>query len=312
MKPTQPATPSPSLGDLTPETYAPKTVSPDVSILNGLLHLIKVGNASGWSRSWNAATVIKAKECEGALSRLLAFSTSTQGHKVVAELEVRNGIVSLKHTLAPAEQFYDGMKLYASPTAAQCACPQHGRWLAADDIYRMVRELDVAMNGAKAANKQASLCDIFEELKEYIEAVKAGVVVPAAQGQKAVAGENLYSAFIRAFAYIAKRGHQEDCPADHEPYEYCNCGWDDIISNCALWKRLFSSPVPASGEGMKVPDGWKLVPEYVTDEMLSAGSKAGKWTEWNQRRYENEDAYGYPAEVWDAMLAAAPVQGETK
>lgn len=65
------------------------------------------------------------------------------------------------------------------PTDAhtECLCPQHGRWLAADDIYRMVRELDVEMNGLNGAAKQASLCDIFQELKDYIEAAKADVVI---------------------------------------------------------------------------------------------------------------------------------------
>lgn len=56
----------------------------------------------------------------------MAAPSPSLGEPMV-ELEVRNGIVSLKHTLAPTEQFYDGMKLYASPTAAQeqkpdCKC----------------------------------------------------------------------------------------------------------------------------------------------------------------------------------------------
>jgi hypothetical protein len=50
-----------------------------------------------------------------------------------------------------------------------CLCPEHGRWLHADSIYQMVRELDVAMNGTGAA-RQASLCDIFGQLIDCITA----------------------------------------------------------------------------------------------------------------------------------------------
>lgn len=55
--------------------------------------------------------------------------------------------------------------------ATDCMCPAHGRWLHADSIYQMVRELDVAMNGDGAA-RQASLCDILGQLIECITASK--------------------------------------------------------------------------------------------------------------------------------------------
>ncbi len=46
----------------------------------------------------------------------------------------------------------------------ECVCPQHGRWKNADDINRLVRELDVAWNGEAGAAKQASLCDIVSQI----------------------------------------------------------------------------------------------------------------------------------------------------
>ena len=49
--------------------------------------------------------------------------------------------------------------------------PIKGDWISADDINRMVKELDVAMNGDKAA-EQARLCDIQSELLEIIERTK--------------------------------------------------------------------------------------------------------------------------------------------
>lgn len=47
----------------------------------------------------------------------------------------------------------------------ECSCPQHGDWIAADDVNRLVRDLDVAINGEAGAAKQASLCDIVAQMK---------------------------------------------------------------------------------------------------------------------------------------------------
>lgn len=43
------------------------------------------------------------------------------------------------------------------------ADPGSGRWYAAEDIDRMVRDIDVAMNGEGAA-RQAKLCDIYGQI----------------------------------------------------------------------------------------------------------------------------------------------------
>lgn len=51
----------------------------------------------------------------------------------------------------------------AEPAGDVCHCPQHGSWIAAADVKRLVREIDVALNGEGAA-KQASLCDIAAQI----------------------------------------------------------------------------------------------------------------------------------------------------
>lgn len=66
-------------------------------------------------------------------------------------------------TLAEAIELTD----YINAEAGECRCPQHGRWLGADDINRMVRELDVAMNGDGAA-QTPRLSDIHQQLLERI------------------------------------------------------------------------------------------------------------------------------------------------
>lgn len=48
-------------------------------------------------------------------------------------------------------------------TAPAASDPTHGNWIAADDVNRLVRELDVALNGDGAA-QQASLCDIVSQV----------------------------------------------------------------------------------------------------------------------------------------------------
>lgn len=46
-----------------------------------------------------------------------------------------------------------------------CHCPEHGSWIHADDVKRLVREIDVALNGEEGAAEQASLCDVAGQLK---------------------------------------------------------------------------------------------------------------------------------------------------
>lgn len=52
-------------------------------------------------------------------------------------------------------------------TEDQITEPTQGRWYYAEDIDKMVRELDVAMNGSGAA-QQAKLCDIVGQLLKRI------------------------------------------------------------------------------------------------------------------------------------------------
>lgn len=49
----------------------------------------------------------------------------------------------------------------------ECSCPTCGKWYAAEDIDRMVREIDAAMNGDKAA-AQAKFCDIFGQVIQRV------------------------------------------------------------------------------------------------------------------------------------------------
>lgn len=159
------------------------------------------------------------------------------------------------------------------------------------DVKVLARQL------AESIDFTAGPVQAREAFEKRLDAMAIPASPPAAKGQKAVDGENLYSAFIHAFAYIAKRGHQVGCTADHEPYERCICGWDDIISNCALWKRQFASPIPASG--------WVMVPREPTKEMLDSAETCRLYTEEDGSDWRNSYA------TWRDMLAAVAV-GETK
>ncbi len=60
--------------------------------------------------------------------------------------------------------------LYTAPQAD--SAPTSGNWVYADDVNRLVRELDVALNGKAGAAAQASLCDVAAQVR--LEAAKRG------------------------------------------------------------------------------------------------------------------------------------------
>lgn len=63
-------------------------------------------------------------------------------------------------TAAGVQAVIDLLHTNASqPQGDVCSCPEHGTWLHADDIDRMVREIDVALHGDGAAARP-KLCDI--------------------------------------------------------------------------------------------------------------------------------------------------------
>jgi len=63
----------------------------------------------------------------------------------------------------------DCRRVYAAMLAAAPQAPQpaqaDGDWVRADDVQRLTRELDVALNGEAGAARQASLCDLVAQVK---------------------------------------------------------------------------------------------------------------------------------------------------
>ena len=79
---------------------------------------------------------------------------------------------TVKDDLTLAEAI--GLSDHLNAERSYCTCPQHGTWLAADDIHRMTRELDVAMNGDGAA-QMPRLSDIYTQLLERIARPADGI-----------------------------------------------------------------------------------------------------------------------------------------
>lgn len=54
----------------------------------------------------------------------------------------------------------------------ECHCPEHGTRYRADGIDKMVRDIDVAINGEAGAAKQAMLCDVVGQIIENATALR--------------------------------------------------------------------------------------------------------------------------------------------
>lgn len=72
-----------------------------------------------------------------------------------------------------------------SPTPQADSAPTSGNWVSDDDVNRLVRELDVALNGEAGAAVQASLCDVVAQVR--LESSKRGqpLLAPQADSQPA-------------------------------------------------------------------------------------------------------------------------------
>ncbi|WP_425401213.1 hypothetical protein [Algiphilus sp.] len=184
-----------------------------------------------------------------------------------------------------------------------------GEWVASEDVNRMARELDVAMNGEKGAAKNPSLCDVV------------------AQAKKELAERDAQEPHRWEYYY-----RQSECTADIARSAACVCWFPedtgpfpdekhDDPSTTMEWRDVYlapPSPRPA------VPDGWQMVPVEPTAEMLHAAAErrygwehGGSAGSYDAIAYYNqsvrpcsdylEHAFRYE---WNAALSAAPRQGE--
>lgn len=51
-----------------------------------------------------------------------------------------------------------------TPTPAERGLPEDGSWIAADDVYRHARSIDVALNGEEGAASRPALCDVVAQI----------------------------------------------------------------------------------------------------------------------------------------------------
>lgn len=112
------------------------------------------------------------------------------------------------------------------------AGPNEGRWYAAEDIDRMVREIDVAMNGDGAAH-QAKLCDVFTQIIERVSPdppAPAGDTEPADVRRLVIAARDVafgdqppsresIEALDKASEAFASRIGWDDEPGDEQELE---------------------------------------------------------------------------------------------
>lgn len=107
--------------------------------------------------------------------------------------EADNLRVGRPNIMAPCPNHYGWTALYAAPQAPaepsvysddMLAAPAVGNWIAAEEVDRLVRDLEVALHGEADAAPQASLCDIVGLAKAAAD--KLGRPVLAAPAAPAV------------------------------------------------------------------------------------------------------------------------------
>ena len=94
---------------------------------------------------------------------------------VIAECE--HGLPFDATSLATLKRVRDTLAAARAP-ADSVTAPAAGNWIAADDVNRLVRELDVCLNGEAGAAVQASLCDVVAQVRH--ETAKRGQPLLAA------------------------------------------------------------------------------------------------------------------------------------
>jgi hypothetical protein len=104
-------------------------------------------------------------------------------------------------------------RLLAAP--AQQAWPPTGSWVSASDVAELTRRLDIALNGAEGAARQASLCDIVSQAEQRAaqQAAPSLTVGERASSVIATAPERIW---LNLFDAPENTDGDKLFPADHE------------------------------------------------------------------------------------------------
>lgn len=95
-----------------------------------------------------------------------------------AELDAKNQEIEVlreygnKLCTAMADDRLAELRAEGKAPSVYCSCPLHGSWIAAVDVRRLTREMDVALNGEAGAAAQASLCDVVAQVNKRAAMLK--------------------------------------------------------------------------------------------------------------------------------------------
>lgn len=138
-------------------------------------HEGKAARESMTATTAQPAPAVTDADIEAAREHLADVHNATQMRSALGQLRREVVIELAARGLVPSH--------YGATTTAQPA-PAAGNWIAADDVNRLVRELDVCLNGEAGAAAQASLCDVVAQVRH--ETAKRGqplLAAPAATPQ---------------------------------------------------------------------------------------------------------------------------------
>lgn len=163
--------------------------------------------------------------------------------------------------LREALRAYDAAQ--ADDAAKECTCPQHGSWIAAEDVHSMAREIDVALNGEAGAAKAPMLCDVVHQVLERITHPVARAVpwqpiesAPKDGKHVIVAYQNSFGKWRRVIAFYVQEGTLEandDMEEEYAPpgwYEYGDVAEAYYFTDCppTHWMPLPAPPTAAPEE----------------------------------------------------------------
>lgn len=176
-----------------------------------------------------------------------------------------------------------------------CTCPEHGDWMAAAGVKRLVRQLDVALNGEAGASARPALIDVVAQVLKVVRErgapLLAAATNPPAIGSSVVVGQPPSGGEMQAQAGLRAVLCGDAMAAMNAVAEGASCAhaWNELDA------KAFRVPRTAP---LSAPVGVELPPEAepVGPVHMTGLAAQGDWaipTKCGARIVDARMAYGW-------------------